>query len=160
MPRKNHNFCVAFFTAGLYQPACIIKKQQTISLNNLLLSLCRHRPIFPGSCPPSIFSTDEFNCRVRDGNGWDLIVIGTGSCVQRSIRRVEPFVLRGSFVFSVRFTRFGFAPLPSGFPACILLCELIYHNFTDLAIEISQGNTLFMHRDGEFRTDCPVSEKP
>ena len=43
--------------------------------------MCRHRPIFPGSYPPSIFSTDELNFRVRDGNGWDLIVIGTGNCV-------------------------------------------------------------------------------
>ena len=34
-------------------------------------------PIFPGSCPPSIFGTNELNYRVRDGNGWTLIVINT-----------------------------------------------------------------------------------
>ena len=39
--------------------------------------LCRHRPIFPGSFPPSIFGTNELNYRVRDGNGWTLIVIDT-----------------------------------------------------------------------------------
>ena len=38
---------------------------------------CRRRPIFPGSCPPSIFSTRELNYRVRDGNGWTLSVINT-----------------------------------------------------------------------------------
>ena len=39
--------------------------------------ICRRRLIFPGGCPPSIFSTDELNYRVRDGNGWTLIVIDT-----------------------------------------------------------------------------------
>ena len=35
----------------------------------------------PGGCPPSIFGTDELNCRVRDGNGWTLIAIDTDWCV-------------------------------------------------------------------------------
>ncbi len=39
--------------------------------------MCRHRPIFPGGHPPSIVGTDELNYRVRDGNGWSLIVIDT-----------------------------------------------------------------------------------
>ena len=39
--------------------------------------MCRHRPIFPGRRQPSIFGTDELNCRVRYGNGWSLIVINT-----------------------------------------------------------------------------------
>ena len=39
--------------------------------------LCRRRPIFPGSFPPSIFGTVELNYRVRDGNGWNLNVIDT-----------------------------------------------------------------------------------
>ena len=38
---------------------------------------CRHRPIFPGRLQPSIFSTDELNYRVRNGNGWILAVIDT-----------------------------------------------------------------------------------
>ncbi len=33
--------------------------------------------MFPGGCPPSIVSTSELNYRVRDGNGWTLIVIDT-----------------------------------------------------------------------------------
>ena len=36
-----------------------------------------HRPIFPGSHPPSIFGTAELNFCVRDGNRWDLSVIYT-----------------------------------------------------------------------------------
>ena len=40
---------------------------------------CRRRLIFPGGCPPSIFSTEELNYRVRDGNGWTLFAIDTDS---------------------------------------------------------------------------------
>ena len=39
--------------------------------------LCRHRSIFPGRRQPSIFDVHELNCRVRDGNGWDLMAIDT-----------------------------------------------------------------------------------
>ena len=34
-------------------------------------------PIVPGRCQPSIVGTNELNFRVRDGNGWTLIVIDT-----------------------------------------------------------------------------------
>ena len=40
-------------------------------------SLCQRRAIFPGRRQPSIVATDELNFRVRNGNGWTLIVIGT-----------------------------------------------------------------------------------
>ena len=40
---------------------------------------CRRRLIFPGGCPPSIFSAEELNYRVRDGNGWTLFAIDTDS---------------------------------------------------------------------------------
>ena len=42
-----------------------------------LLPLCQRRAIFPGRRQPSIVATDELNFRVRNGNGWTLIVIGT-----------------------------------------------------------------------------------
>ena len=42
-----------------------------------LPSLCQRRAIFPGRRQPSIVATDELNFRVRNGNGWTLIVIGT-----------------------------------------------------------------------------------
>ena len=40
---------------------------------------CRRRLIFPGGYPPSIFSAEELNYRVRDGNGWTLFAIDTDS---------------------------------------------------------------------------------
>ncbi len=39
--------------------------------------LCWRTPIFPGRHQPSIFGTNELNFRVRDGNGWTLVVINT-----------------------------------------------------------------------------------
>ena len=36
-------------------------------------------PILPGRHQPSIVGRDELNYRVRNGNGWTLIVIGTDS---------------------------------------------------------------------------------
>ena len=39
--------------------------------------LCRHLSNFPGRHQPSIFDVKELNCRVRNGNGWDLFAIGT-----------------------------------------------------------------------------------
>ena len=38
----------------------------------------RHLPIFPGRLQPSIFGTTELNYCVRNGNRWNLGVIGTG----------------------------------------------------------------------------------
>ena len=48
-----------------------------------LLSLCQRRAIFPGRRQPSIVATDELNFRVRNGNGWTLIVISTDWPFQR-----------------------------------------------------------------------------
>ena len=36
-------------------------------------------PIFPGRRQPSIVGRDELNYRVRNGNGWTLILINTNS---------------------------------------------------------------------------------
>ena len=44
---------------------------------NAAAALCQRRAIFPGRRQPSIVATDELNFRVRNGNGWTLIVIGT-----------------------------------------------------------------------------------
>ena len=54
--------------------------------NLCCLSLwCRHRHIFPGRRQPSIVCTDELNYRVRNGNGWALIVIGTDSITSKPL---------------------------------------------------------------------------
>ena len=39
-------------------------------------------PIFPGRLQPSIFGADELNYRVRNGNGWTLILISTNSALR------------------------------------------------------------------------------
>ena len=38
----------------------------------------RHLPIFAGRLQPTIFGTTELNFCVRNGNRWNLCVIGTG----------------------------------------------------------------------------------
>ena len=38
---------------------------------------CWHRAIFPVRRQTSIVATDELNFRVRNGNGWTLVVIDT-----------------------------------------------------------------------------------
>ena len=41
-------------------------------------------PIFPGRRQPSIVGRDELNYRVRNGNGWTLILISTNYCIRLS----------------------------------------------------------------------------
>ena len=50
------------------------KKQR---LHSQPLFLCWHRAIFPVRRQTSIVATDELNFRVRNGNGWTLVVIDT-----------------------------------------------------------------------------------
>ena len=54
--------------------------------------MCWHSPIFPGSHPPSIFGTDELNFRVRDGNGWTLIVIDTNYGTPSGTRTLDTLI--------------------------------------------------------------------
>ena len=42
-------------------------------LSSFVLAL----PIFPGRLQPSMVGRSELNFRVRDGNGWTLILIST-----------------------------------------------------------------------------------
>ena len=46
--------------------------------------MCWHFPIFPERRHSSIFGTNELNFRVRDGNGWTLIVIDT-NCAEPAL---------------------------------------------------------------------------
>ena len=64
--------------------------------------LCRRRPIFPGSFPPSIFGTVELNYRVRDGNGWNLNVIDT-DCEKMFPSQRKQYYSTGSFGCQVFF---------------------------------------------------------
>ena len=44
-------------------------------------------PIFPGRHQPSIVGRNELNYRVRNGNGWTLVLISTNCCLPVSRRR-------------------------------------------------------------------------
>ena len=48
---------------------------------------CQHRHILPSGFPLSIVCTDELNFRVRDGNGWTLIVKDTDFFVKDKEKR-------------------------------------------------------------------------
>ena len=60
---------------------------------------CWRKPIFPGRHQPSIFGTSELNFRVRDGNGWTLVVINTNCAllfdssitIPHHFRKCKPF---------------------------------------------------------------------
>ena len=55
-----------------------VYRKQKKRYKALLKERSRHLPIFPGRRHPSIFGTTQLNYCVRNGNRWDLSVIGTG----------------------------------------------------------------------------------
>ena len=57
-----------------------IKKEGTVNLFLLVLAL----PIFPVRLQTSIFGRNELNFRVRNGNGWTLVLINTNYFNHRS----------------------------------------------------------------------------
>ena len=59
------------------------------------LFLYQQLPILPGRHQPSIVSTEELNYRVRNGNGWVLLVIGTNSSGS-VLLRTHPSSFKGS----------------------------------------------------------------
>ena len=74
-------------------------------------------PILPGRHQPSIVGRDELNYRVRNGNGWTLILISTNYChpVSRINKQYKlvfapcQYLLR--FPCSELVTRTGFEPM-------------------------------------------------
>ncbi len=52
-------------------------KKENLVFSHKVSFLCWHLLIFPGSCPPSIFSASELNFCVRNGNRWTLTAINT-----------------------------------------------------------------------------------
>ena len=91
MVTKNGVFQDEFFGTGFFHinGKKRRKKEKQLFLSEQLLSLlCWRTPIFPGRHQPSIFGTNELNFRVRDGNGWTLVVINT-NCLCRLSRRLS-----------------------------------------------------------------------
>ena len=76
-------------------------KKQRLHLQSLFL--CWHRAIFPVRRQTSIFATDELNFRVRNGNGWTLVVIDTNFVEIRFARSVSASSLRLSAKTAYRF---------------------------------------------------------
>ena len=55
----------------------VYKKQKVVTNDMQSVTTKSALLIFPAGCPASIFSADELNYRVRDGNGWTLAAINT-----------------------------------------------------------------------------------
>ena len=68
-------------------------------------------PIFPGRRQPSIVGRDELNYRVRNGNGWTLILISTNCCASGSAGNILIIKPLGFFVKKDLVTRTGFEPM-------------------------------------------------
>ena len=49
-------------------------------------------PIFPGRRQPSIVGRNELNYRVRNGNGWTLVLISTNLLVAKSASLLPAFL--------------------------------------------------------------------
>ena len=72
---------------GLGAPATfagITQKQKLLRRDPKEFCLCWHLLIFPGRRQPSIVSRNELNYRVRNGNGWTLVLISTNFVFQIS----------------------------------------------------------------------------
>ena len=54
------------------------------------------RAIFPVRRQTSIFATDELNFRVRNGNGWTLVVIDTNFVVANFAHSVSAVTVRAA----------------------------------------------------------------
>ena len=78
----------------------------------LLRSSCRHLAIFPVRRQTSIFAIDELNFRVRNGNGWTLIIINTNCGVLCTLKTEQRRL--ASQLSSLRFI-FQMKDKPSGY---------------------------------------------
>ena len=66
------------------------QKQEPQAICMGFLLLCWHLLIVPGRFQPSIVSTSELNCRVRDGNGCTLTVIDTNVVTRSGFEPLLP----------------------------------------------------------------------
>ena len=57
---------------GIHHKSVTKKRHTPKSVSQMLAP-----PIFPGRRQPGIVGRNELNCRVRNGNGWTLVLIGT-----------------------------------------------------------------------------------
>ena len=90
--RENESRSAASGRCGVIAPQCRMgikmagnKKtpRRAKTLRGTVLALS----IFPGRCQPSIVDRNELNYRVRNGNGWTLILISTNSMSSGTARK-------------------------------------------------------------------------
>ena len=75
------------------------------------LSLVLALPIFPGRRQPSIVGRNELNYRVRNGNGWTLVLISTNYVSRISPENIHTILFSSRFVKGFLVTRTGFEPM-------------------------------------------------
>ena len=87
--------------------------------------------IFPGRRQPSIVDRNELNYRVRNGNGWTLILISTNSMSSSTARKQTILYCFASYLSSTKLnfkyqiwnsmvTRTGFEPMLTAWEAAVL----------------------------------------
>ncbi len=69
-----------------YYNASLSKKQKTGQAVETTCPVLAP-PIFPGRRQPSIVGRNELNYRVRNGNGWTLVLISTNLLAAKSVRK-------------------------------------------------------------------------
>ena len=83
------------------------KKGQLVKSCPFVLAL----PIFPGRRQPSIVGRNELNYRVRNGNGWTLVLISTNYVSRISPENIHTILFSSRFVKGFLVTRTGFEPM-------------------------------------------------
>ena len=87
--------CRVFIRKAAFSPFPRLVRKRKRAQQTLCSFVCWRRLIFPGRHQPSIVSTEELNYRVRNGNGWVLLVIGTNSSGS-VLLRTHPSSFKGS----------------------------------------------------------------
>ena len=68
-------------------------------------------PIFPGRHQPSIVGRNELNYRVRNGNGWTLVLISTNYVIRFTGEQTVLYCFLFALSRRVLVTRTGFEPM-------------------------------------------------
>ena len=68
-------------------------------------------PIFPGRRQPSIVGRNELNYRVRNGNGWTLVLISTNYVIRFTGEQTVLYCFLFALSRRVLVTRTGFEPM-------------------------------------------------
>ena len=91
------------------------QRKKQLLLKETTAFVCWRKPIFPGRHQPSIFGTSELNFRVRNGNGWTLVVINTNFVTASSDSfNIIPYPFANCNPFLKIFSSFFIRTFPAG----------------------------------------------